>query len=158
MGGENHRYNENKHKYNLPLLDYKEADDFDLRASMLAICHCYYLRISSHAERQRFVKIICEAQSEERLTMDDVLTMVNLEQNDYLMRMELPEGTAVNLAIKENIFAMIPCIVSRIPVFICGKPGCSKSLAISLIFTNLRGHKSQDIYFQTLKELHQVSF
>jgi hypothetical protein len=48
--------------------------------------------------------------------------------------MELPEGTAVNTALKENIFAVIPCIVNKIPIFICGKPGCSKSLAITLIF------------------------
>lgn len=72
--------------------------------------------------------------------------------------MELSEGTAVNLAIKENIFAMIPCIISKIPVFICGKPGCSKSLAISLIFTNLRGPKSLDLYFKELDELQMVSF
>jgi MoxR-like ATPase len=67
--------------------------------------------------------------------------------------MELPEGTALNLALKENIFAMIPCILARIPVFICGKPGCSKSLAISLIFANLRGFKSVDLYFKELDEL-----
>lgn len=56
--------------------------------------------------------------------------------------MEIPEGTALNLALRENIFAIIPCILNRIPIFICGKPGCSKSLAIQLIFANLRGDKS----------------
>jgi E3 ubiquitin-protein ligase RNF213 len=48
--------------------------------------------------------------------------------------MDLQEGTAVNQALKENIFAIIPCIINRIPIFICGKPGCSKSMAISLVF------------------------
>ena len=56
--------------------------------------------------------------------------------------MDLPYGTAVNQAIKENIFALIPCIMEKIPIFICGKPGCSKSLAIQLIFSNLKGPKS----------------
>ncbi len=61
--------------------------------------------------------------------------------------MEIPEGTALNKALKENIFAIIPCTVNKIPIFICGKPGCSKSLAVSLIFTHLRGEKSADKYF-----------
>jgi len=53
---------------------------------------------------------------------------------------------------------MIPCIVNKIPIFICGKPGCSKSLAITLVFANLRGEKSVDRYFKTLPELTMVSF
>jgi len=72
--------------------------------------------------------------------------------------MELPEGTALNRALRENIFAMIPCIINKIPIFICGKPGCSKSLAIQLIFANLRGEKSLDPFFKTLPELIMVSF
>jgi E3 ubiquitin-protein ligase RNF213 len=72
--------------------------------------------------------------------------------------MELPDGIAVNQALKENIFAVIPCIIKKIPIFICGKPGCSKSMAISLVFANLKGKKSIDPYFQTLKELIMVSF
>ena len=32
---------------------------------------------------------------------------LNYEQNDYILRMELEEGIAVNLALKENIFAVI---------------------------------------------------
>jgi E3 ubiquitin-protein ligase RNF213 len=72
--------------------------------------------------------------------------------------MELEEGIAVNLALKENIFAIIPCIMNKIPIFICGKPGCSKSMAISLIFENLKGKNSKDPFFQTLNNLIMVSF
>lgn len=72
--------------------------------------------------------------------------------------MELDKGIAKNMALRENIFALLPCILNRIPIFICGKPGCSKSLAISLIFSNLKGVKSHDPYFKTLKNLVMVSF
>lgn len=48
--------------------------------------------------------------------------------------------------------------LNKIPILICGKPGCSKSLAISLIVSGLRGDKSQDSYFKTLPELQIVSF
>lgn len=74
------------------------------------------------------------------------------------MRMELRPETAVNLALRENIFAIIPCIYARVPILICGKPGCSKSLAIQLIFANLKGKKSFDNYYKSLKELAIVSF
>ena len=72
--------------------------------------------------------------------------------------MEITQGIAVNNALKENIFAIIPCIINKIAIFICGKPGCSKSLAISLIFTNFRGLKSNDPYFKTIEEFIMVSF
>ena len=81
-----------------------------------------------------------------------------MEQNDYLARMQLPDGTALNRALRENIFAMIPCIINKVPIFICGKPGCSKSLAIQLIFSNLQGDKSKDEYFQKLPALIMVPF
>jgi hypothetical protein len=64
--------------------------------------------------------------------------------------MELSKDIAINKALKENIFAIIPCIINKIAIFICGKPGCSKSLAISLIFANFRGSKSIDPYFKTI--------
>ena len=43
------RYNKNVAKYNLKVEDYKYLFDKerDLRATILAMCHCYYLRISS---------------------------------------------------------------------------------------------------------------
>jgi E3 ubiquitin-protein ligase RNF213 len=92
------------------------------------------------------------------LTPEKILVYINYEQNDYILRMELEEGIAVNLALKENIFAVIPCIMNKIPIFICGKPGCSKSMAISLIFENLKGEKSKDPFFQKLNNLIMVSF
>jgi hypothetical protein len=47
------RYKENCSKYNLKVEDYYCLDDTDrdLKATILAICHCYYLRISSLEER-----------------------------------------------------------------------------------------------------------
>jgi E3 ubiquitin-protein ligase RNF213 len=88
----------------------------------------------------------------------EIEEMLELEQNDYICRMELTPDIAVNQALKENIFAIIPCIINKIPIFICGKPGCSKSLAITLIFANLRGSKSVDSYFKTIEEFVMVSF
>ena len=53
-----------------------------------------------------------------------------MEEDDYLLRMELPLGTALNQALRENVFTLIPCFVNKIPVFMCGKPGCSKTMSV----------------------------
>jgi hypothetical protein len=38
-----------------------ENDERDLKATILAICHCYYLRISNLDERKRFLNEISSA-------------------------------------------------------------------------------------------------
>ena len=37
------------------------------------------------------------------------------------------------------------CVISKIPLFICGKPGCSKSLSVQLLVANLRGANSHTL-------------
>ena len=99
-----------------------------------------------------------ERNSNGEVSIKEVKKILENEKQDILARMQLPEGTALNQALTENIFALIPCIINKIPIFICGKPGCSKSLAIQLVFSNLRGHKSVDPLFQKLPELILVPF
>ncbi len=155
------RYREKVAKFNLIVEDYFFLDnkDRDLKGTILAICHCYLLRISSLPERRQFLNEISSAQTQMKdLNAINIEQMLELEQNDYICRMELIPDIVVNQALKENIFALIPCIINKIPIIICGKPGCSKSLAITLIFSNFKGPKSIDFYFKTIKEFVMVSF
>lgn len=62
----------------------------------------------------------------------------------------LPPGIAPNEALRENIFVLVVCICNRLPVFLVGKPGCSKSLSVQLIFDHLRGEDSSDEFFRSL--------
>ena len=68
------------------------------------------------------------------------------EQRDILSRMNfnLWPNIAHNGALLENVFVMFVCILNRIPVFVVGKPGNSKSLAIQLLDSSLRSDSSQD--------------
>ncbi|CAF4358751.1 unnamed protein product [Rotaria magnacalcarata] len=91
----------------------------------------------------------------------DYLTKVILEREQKKLidaMMELPAGTAPNRALRDNIFVLFACIINRIPLFLCGKPGSSKSSAVQIVISNLKGKKSKDPYFQTLPELVAVSF
>ena len=47
--------------------------------------------------------------------------------------MKIPDYIARNAALKENLFMMYVCIQLKIPLYIIGKPGSSKSLARSII-------------------------
>ncbi|CAG2207731.1 RNF213 [Mytilus edulis] len=60
---------------------------------------------------------------------------------DILDRMtELPAGTALNAALQENVFTLLVCILNKLPIFLVGKPGCSKSLSMQLIRKKTQSH------------------
>lgn len=60
---------------------------------------------------------------------------------------------AKNKALKENVFMMIVCVQNRIPLFLIGKPGSSKSLAKSMVANALRGKKSNSSLFKHMKRV-----
>ncbi|RIB31020.1 hypothetical protein C2G38_2257165 [Gigaspora rosea] len=82
--------------------------------------------------------------------------IIRKEQEDYIKRMTKPPQTAENDALLENVLVMIVCILTRIPVFIIGAPGASKSLAIRLVSQNLRGSDSDDPYFRGLPQVYVI--
>ena len=61
--------------------------------------------------------------------------------------MIIQDGIARNQAFRENVFSLIVSICNKIPILICGKPGCSKSLSINIVNQNMRGKSSKDEYF-----------
>lgn len=75
------------------------------------------------------------------------------EDNDPCDENDERENIAVNMALKENIFMMIVCIQNRIPLFLIGKPGSSKSLAKSMVTNALRGKKSNSGLFKHMKRV-----
>ncbi|CAH1770931.1 11305_t:CDS:2, partial [Entrophospora sp. SA101] len=67
-----------------------------------------------------------------------------------------PPNTAFNEALLENVLVMIVCMLTKIPVFIIGSPGSSKSLAVRLVSQNLRGADSNDPYFKKLPQVYLI--
>ena len=68
--------------------------------------------------------------------------------------MTLGPNIARNAALRENIFMMAICVDLRIPLFLVGKPGSSKSLAKSIVASSMHGQASGNAL---LKEFKQVS-
>lgn len=67
--------------------------------------------------------------------------------------MLLGENIARNNALRENVFMMTICLELKIPLFLVGKPGSSKSLAKSIVDDSMRGKYSRT---KLLKKFKQV--
>ncbi|CAF1035564.1 unnamed protein product [Rotaria sordida] len=134
------------------------------RASFIALMLCYYFRLRSTELKKIYVEKIQSIIAEVYPNVakkSDFLTKHILEDEQIKLidqKMEVPLNTARNRALRDNIFVLLACIVNRIPLFLCGKPGSSKSSAVQIVISNLKGKKSKDSYFQTLPELVAVSF
>eukprot|EP00438_Fugacium_kawagutii_P011003 Skav220590 [mRNA] locus=scaffold2744:22511:23689:+ [translate_table: standard] len=63
--------------------------------------------------------------------------IVRQEQDHWLSAIDVPDNIAKVRALRENIFAALICSMTRTPIFILGKPGCSKSLTVSLLINAL---------------------
>ena len=67
--------------------------------------------------------------------------------------MKLGPNIARNAALRENVFMMAICIELRIPLFLVGKPGSSKSLAKSIVSDSMLGRTSEKDLMKEFKEV-----
>lgn len=73
--------------------------------------------------------------------------------------MKIPQNIARNNALRENVFMMVICIELKIPLFLVGKPGSSKSLAKSIVadsmqgVTSLQGITTSNSLFKEFKQV-----
>ena len=67
--------------------------------------------------------------------------------------MQLGDNIARNAALRENVFMMAICVELRIPLFLVGKPGSSKSLAKAIISESMRGKNSTNNLLKNFKEV-----
>ena len=72
--------------------------------------------------------------------------------------MILGKNIAKNAALRENVFMMAICIELRIPLFLVGKPGSSKSLAKSIIQDSMQGMTSDNDVMKNFKQVHMFSY
>jgi len=134
-----------------------------LKALILSLILCYYNRISKNVDRQKYFQMIAnilnkKEKEQDFITVKQIEEMINEEQRDIITRMELPPAIAINKALLENVFTLLVCIINKIPIFICGKPGCSKSLSVQLLVSNLRGNDSNDPFFKKLPRLLAIPY
>ena len=89
---------------------------------------------------------------------EEIYEVTKNVQESILEKMDIPTGVARNTALQENVFLILVCILNKIPLFLVGKPGCSKSLSMQLIRNNMRGPDSKDALFKAYPRLYYASF
>lgn len=83
---------------------------------------------------------------------------ISLMQDLLLSGVPMGDTIARNSALKENVFMMVLCIELRIPLFLVGKPGSSKSLSKTLVADAMQGQAAHSDLYKKLKQIHLVSF
>jgi len=129
-------------------------------ALVLSLIMIYYVRLDSAENRKLYIQRICEQfkRSQHYLSPEKFLEIYEKEQMDYISRMTINKGIALNTALRENLFILLVSICNHIPLIICGKPGCSKTLSVRLLYDNMRGSDSNDEFFKALPRLYLVSY
>ena len=89
---------------------------------------------------------------------DMIEAVITDVQKNFVSHMKLPECIALNDALLENVFVIMVSILNKLPVFIIGKPGSSKSLAMQVIQSSLRGKASDSPYLRTLPAVEVISY
>ncbi|XP_067411298.1 E3 ubiquitin-protein ligase rnf213-alpha-like isoform X2 [Emydura macquarii macquarii] len=122
------------------------------RSLVLAIGVCYYVSLES---RQDYLKEIatCFSVPKSLLQLEIVLC-----QEVFLDNLSVPKTTARNDALRENIFMMVICMDLRLPLFLVGKPGSSKSLSKTIAADAMQGRLSKTELFKRCKQVQLVSF
>ena len=114
---------------------------------------CYYVRITKEENKNNYQEKI-----------KDILKIKNKfidfpsKISDYILdEIEIKPGIAKNKTLKTNILIIFVCINTYIPIFICGKPGSSKSLSVQLIYNSMKGESSKSKLFKKFPSLYMNS-
>ena len=122
------------------------------QALIHALGVCYHATLE---DRESYRKIIAtELQVDEK----DILHEITACQNVFIKDIELEEKIGRNEALTENVFMMVVCVELRIPLFLIGRPGSSKSLAKTIVTDAMQGRNSKTDLFKHLKQIHVSSF
>ncbi|XP_057716646.1 E3 ubiquitin-protein ligase rnf213-alpha-like isoform X2 [Corythoichthys intestinalis] len=91
-------------------------------------------------------------------TPEKIKGEITLMQDLLLSGVPMADTIARNAALKENVFMMVICIELKIPLFLVGKPGTSKSLSKTLVADAMQSRAAHSDLFKMFKQVHLVSF
>ena len=113
---------------------------------------CFYIRIINSKKRKELAHLL------ENILKFDFLEYPFRLENEFVNSLNLDRGIAKNRALLENVFTLFVCLINKIPVFLCGKAGCSKSLSFYLLFHAMKGEYSRSELFKKYPILYSTSY
>jgi hypothetical protein len=136
----------------------QRTNDDLISSIILAINACYHVGLQSDESRREYRHKITPC-FPANVDEDFILAEIDRCYEKFLDEINLPDAIAKNQALKENIFMMLICVELKIPLFIIGKPGSSKSLAKTLIAQKMQGSdRNNSRILSTFKEAQLITF
>ncbi|XP_052809415.1 E3 ubiquitin-protein ligase RNF213-like, partial [Mya arenaria] len=129
-----------------------------MRSIILALGLCYHASLKNRIEYRRMIAHYLKTHFNLAYAQDQILKEIESCQQVFLDNVSLDNNIAKNSALRENVFMMAICIELRIPLFLVGKPGSSKSLAKTIVSDAMKGKHSERELFKKLKQTQTVSF
>ncbi|XP_068024256.1 E3 ubiquitin-protein ligase rnf213-alpha-like [Melanerpes formicivorus] len=123
------------------------------RSLVLSVGTCYYVSLES---RQQYLEEVAKCFPVPAAWLQQE---IELCQEVFLDNLSVPKATACNSALRENVFMMVVCMDLRVPLFLVGKPGSSKSLSKTIAVDAMGGMSSaRSPLLKRCKVVQLVSF
>ncbi|XP_063997715.1 E3 ubiquitin-protein ligase rnf213-alpha-like [Pogoniulus pusillus] len=123
------------------------------RALVLAVGTCYFVSLEN---RHEYLEKVAQCFPVPAAWLQEE---IKLCQEVFLDNLSIPKATACNNALRENVFMMVVCMDLRVPLFLVGKPGSSKSLSKTIAVDAMGGiSSSRSPLFKRCKVVQLASF
>ena len=120
----------------------------------LSLFICYYLRLPDKKSREELENSFNNKDNLKQYFSNGNFSKIPMMEEDLMLNnFEIPKGIARNRNLKENIFILFFCIVNKIPLITCGKPGRSKTLSFQILQNSMKGEASNSPFCQKYPEL-----
>ena len=149
---------------NIELPDEKTQNETNIsdiaKLMILTVGVCYYFSLEDRENYRQHILPAFNGPYELPDGEKTISNQLNRCMQVFLQNITLDPNAniAINSALTENVFMMIICIELRIPLFLVGKPGSSKSLAKTIVIDAMQGETSRTLFFQRLKQVQTLSF
>lgn len=114
----------------------------------------YFNRKSKREENLR------EFETNQRCSVfeDFLLSMWHHEMYHLVKLLKRDPGVVLSNTLLENVYVVLVCLLMREPVILVGKPGMSKSLALSIIDNNLKGCQAGEAFWRHMPKLCSIPY
>ena len=130
-------------------------------AMLLTIGITYYIRLDCFY-RMKLLKMIDKLNlklGDSKSPLSHQFEQIMEYSMNYIIdKTMIPTGIALTEGLKENIFTILVCTLSRIPLMIVGPPGTSKTLSVNIVTENASGEQSQSRLYRDFPRLQPFHY
>ena len=142
--------------------DTTDAQNLVVVALQLAVGIVYYLRLPLDQDgecqgvtRSSFAAEIDKVMRTEN-GIENIMTTA-IQRFVTKKNFRFSKAVALTRGLCENIFTIVACVISKVPLGIIGTPGSSKTLSVHIVRDNLRGNQSHTEFCKKLPPIDVIA-